>query len=155
MRSRWLSWLIVLAGWSALVVVFAVSSSLTYALTYQPPRWRNTLTMSATEWDVWAALTAMVVWLSPRLRISGAGWLRPRTPAAAGLPTAFIKVTLTRVLRGAIGGGGEHFQITILVIHYLIYCAIVLVWHVWQYYRRAQQRELQTSQLEALLAQTR
>src|SRR5687767_4087583 len=141
MRSRWLSWLIVFAGWSALVIVFAVSSSLTYALTYQPPRWRYTLTMAATEWYAWAALTPMVVWLSRRLRISGAGWWRPLILAAAGLPIAFIKVTLTRVLRGAIGGG-EYFQITNLVIHYLIYCAIVLVWHVWQYYRRAQQREL-------------
>jgi two-component system LytT family sensor kinase len=154
MRSRWLSWLIVLAGWSALVIVFAVSSSLTYALTYQPPRWRYTLTMAATEWYVWAALTPLVVWLSRRLRIAGAEWWRPLILAAAGVPVAFIKVTLTRVLRGAIGGG-EYFQITNLVIHYLIYCAIVLVWHVWQYHRRAQQRELRTSQLEALLAQTR
>ena len=154
MRSRWLSWLIVLAGWSALVIVFAGSSSLTYALTYQPPRWRYTLTMAATEWYVWAALTPIVVWLSRRLRLSRTEWWRPLLLAAAGVPVAFIKVTLTRVLRGAIGGG-EYFQITNLVIHYLIYCAIVLAWHVWQYYRRAERRELQTSQLEALLAQTR
>ena len=63
-------------------------------------------------------------------------------------------MTLTRVLRGAIGGD-EYFQITNLVTQYLIFWAIVIAVHVWQYHRRAQQRELRTSQLEALLAQTR
>jgi len=52
-------WLSVLAGWTLLVIVFAVSSSLTYALTYQPPRWRYTMTMAATECYVWAAFTPL------------------------------------------------------------------------------------------------
>src|SRR5918993_5269730 len=154
MRSRWLSWLIVFAGWSALVIVFAVSSSLTYALTYRPPRWRYTLAMAATEWYVWAALTPAIAWLSRRLRVSRAQWWRALIVAAVGLPVAFIKVTVTRLLRGAIGGD-EYFQITNLVIHYLIYWGIVIAVHVWHYHQRAQQRELRTSQLEALLAQTR
>jgi len=154
MRSRWLAWLIVFAGWSALVIVFAVSSSLTYALTYQPPRWRYTLTMAATEWYVWAALTPAIAWLARRFRVSRAQWWRALILAAVGLPAAFIKVTVTRVLRGAIGGD-EYFQITNLVIHYLIYWGIVITTHVWHYHQRAQQRELRTSQLEAMLAQTR
>src|SRR5687768_10951019 len=154
MPGRWLSWLIVFAGWSALVIVFAVSSSLTYALTYQPPRWRYTLMMAASEWYVWAAFTPLIAWLSGRFRISRAQWWRALILAAAGVPAAFVKVTLTRVLRGAIGGD-EYFQLTNLVTQYLIYWAIVIAVHVWQYHRRAQQRELRTSQLEALLAQTR
>src|SRR5687768_7710179 len=154
MPGRWLSWLIVFAGWSALVIVFAVSSSLTYALTYQPPRWRYTLMMAASEWYVWAAFTPLIAWLSRRFRISRAQWWRALILAAAGLPAAFVKVTLTRVLRGAIGGD-EYFQLTNLVTQYLIYWAIVIAVHVWQYHRRAQQRELRTAQLEALLAQTR
>ena len=154
MRRRWLSWLIVFAGWSALVIVFAVSSSLTYALTYQPPRWRYTLAMAATEWYVWAAFTPLLAWLSRRFRISRQQWWRALILAALGIPAAFVKVTLTRILRGAIGGG-EYFQITDLATQYLIYWAIVIAVHVWQDHRRAQERELRTSQLEALLAQTR
>src|SRR5688500_17957719 len=141
MPGRWLSWLIVFAGWSALVIVFAVSSSLTYALTYQPPRWRYTLMMAASEWYVWAAFTPLIAWLSGRFRISRAQWWRALILAAAGVPAAFIKVTLTRVLRGAIGGD-EYFQLTNLVTQYLIYWAIVIAVHVWQYHRRSQQREL-------------
>ena len=153
MRGRWPFWLAVFAGWSVLVVVFAVSSSLTYALNYQPPRWRYTLTMAATEWYVWAALTPFIAWLSWRIR--NLGWWRLPIIAVAGVFVAFFKVTFTRVLRGAIDGEDNYFQITNLVIQYLIYCAIVLALRVWQHYLDAQQRELRTSQLEALLAQTR
>jgi two-component system, LytTR family, sensor kinase len=155
MNRRLAFWLAIFAGWTLLVIVFAVSSSLTYALTYQPPRWGYTLTMAATEWYVWAAFTPVVAWLSRRYRFSPQHWWRVPILAAAGVPVAFIKVTLTRILRGAIGGGDEYFQITDLVTQYLIYWSIVLAVHVWQHYRAAQQRELRTSQLEALLAQTR
>ena len=65
MRGRLAFWLVVFAGWTVLVVAFAVASSLTYALNYQPPRWGYTLTMAATEWYVWAALT-------PLVRVAGA-----------------------------------------------------------------------------------
>ena len=154
MLQRLAFWLAILAAWTFLVVVFAASSSLTYALTYQPPRWRYTLMMAATEWYVWAAFTPLVVWLARRFRITRRQWWRVLILAAAGLVAAFFKVTLTRILRGQIGGN-EYFQITNLVIHFLIFWMIVIATYVWSYYRRAQQRELQTAQLEALLAQTR
>lgn len=154
MRGRWPFWLAVFAGWSVLVVVFAVSSSLTYALNYQPPRWRYTLTMAATEWYVWAAFTPLIAWLSRRFRITRSWWWRALIIGAAGLIFAFFKVTLTRVLRGAIGGE-EYFQITNLVTQYFVYWTIVIATHAWLYYRESRERELRTSQLEALLAQTR
>jgi signal transduction histidine kinase len=147
-------WLAVFAAWTFLVIVVAASSSLTYALTYQPPRWRYTLTMAATEWYVWAAFTPLVAWLSQRFQISRRQWWRVLILAAAGLVVAFFKVTLTRVLRGPIGGD-TYFQITTLLGQYLIFWGLVVVSHAWQYHRRTQQRELRTSQLEALLAQTR
>ena len=154
MLRRFGFWLAILAAWTFLVVVVAASSSLTYALTYQPPRWRYTLMMAATEWYVWAAFTPLVAWLSRRFHISRRQWWRILILAAAGIVLAFFKVTLTRVLRGPIGGD-SYFQITNLVGQYLMFWGLVLTSHVWQYYRRAQQRELRTSQLEALLAQTR
>lgn len=147
-------WLAVFAAWTFLVIVVAASSSLTYALTYQPPRWRYTLMMAATEWYVWAAFTPLVAWLSQRFQISRRQWWRVLIIALVGMLLAFFKVTLTRVLRGPIGGD-TYFQITNFVGQYLIFWGLVLVSHAWQYHRRAQQRELRTSQLEALLAQTR
>jgi two-component sensor histidine kinase len=146
--------LAILAAWTFLVIVVAASSSLTYALTYQPPRWRYTLTMAATEWYVWAAFTPLVAWLSRRWQISRRQWWRIVLLGAAGVVLAFLKVTLTRVLRGPLGGN-DYFQITNLVGHYLIFWGLVLASHVWQYHQRAQLRELRASQLEALLAHTR
>ena len=66
MRRRWVIWLLVFSGWTALAVFFAVSSSLTFVSTYQPPQWRLTLLMSLTEWYAWAALTPLVTWLARR-----------------------------------------------------------------------------------------
>ena len=147
-------WLAIVGAWTFLVIVVAASSSLTYALTYQPPRWRYTLTMAATEWYVWAAFTPLVAWLSMRFQISRRQWWRVAILAAAGLVLAFFKVTLTRVLRGPIGGN-TYFQITNLLGQYLIFWGLVGASYAWQYHRRTQQRDVRTSQLEALLAQTR
>ena len=80
MRGRLTFWLVVCAGWTVLAVAFAVASSLTYALNYQPPRWRYTLTMAVTEWYVWAALTPLVAWLARRYRVT-----QPRQPARRSL----------------------------------------------------------------------
>jgi two-component sensor histidine kinase len=155
MLRRWTFWAAVFAGWTLLVIVFAVSSSLTYALTYQPPRWRYTLTMAATEWYVWAAFTPLIGWLSRRLRVSRSRWWRMIVLAVIGLPVAFIKVTMTRALRGISEGGEAYFQITDLAAQYLIFWGIVGATHAWLYYRDVQGRELRTSQLEAQLAHTR
>ncbi|HYE85818.1 MAG TPA: sensor histidine kinase [Vicinamibacterales bacterium] len=155
MQRRWAFWLAILAGWTLLAVVFAVSSSLTYALTYQPPRWRYTFTMAATEWYVWAALTPLVAWTARRLRPSAAHWWRVIVLAVSGVPVAFFKVSFTRAVRGALDGGAAYFQITDLAVHYLIYWGIVFATYAWLQYRESQARELRTSQLEAVLAQTR
>jgi two-component system, LytTR family, sensor kinase len=154
MNRRLAFWLAIFAAWTLLVVVFAVSSSLTLALNYQPPRWRYTLTMAATEWYVWAAFTPLVAWLANRLR-SSSKWRQVSILVTVGLPVAFLKVTLTRALRRVSDGGAPYFQIDDLVIQYLIYGAIVLCTYGWLHYRRSQERELRTSQLEALLAQSR
>ena len=155
MQRRWAFWLAILGGWTLLVVVFAVSSSLTYALTYQPPRWRYTFTMAATEWYLWAAFTPLLAWLAERLRPSRARWWRVLALAALGIPVALIKVRLTTALRGIAEGGETYFQITDLAVHYLIYCGIVGSTYGWLHYRASHARELRTSQLEALLAETR
>jgi two-component system LytT family sensor kinase len=154
MHRRLAFWLAIFAGWTLLLVIFAASSSMTYALNYQPPRWRYTLTMAATEWYVWAAFTPGVAWLATRLHASPLE-RRLLVLAAAGVPIAFIKVTSTRVLRLATDDGAAYFQINDLVVQYLIYWGIVLGTFAWLHYRRGRERELHASQLEAQLAETR
>ena len=152
---RALFWTAVLVGWTVLAVVFAVSSSLTYALTYQPPRWGRTFVLALTEWYVWAALTPAVAWLASRLRLQPDRWLRRALVVAAiGLPVAMLKVALTRLLRD-IAGVREYFLLSNLATHYFIYWGIVAIVHVQIYYRGERERELRASQAEARLAEAK
>ena len=132
MRSP-LLWLAVLAGWTVLAVVFAVSSSLTYALTYQPPQWGRTFALALTEWYAWAALTPVVAWLATRLRLQKGAWVRRAIVLAAlGLPVAMFKVSLTRMARSA-AGVSEYFLLSNLATHYFIYWGIIAIVHVAAY----------------------
>ena len=152
---RGLLWLAVLAGWTLLAVVFAVSSSLTYALTYQPPQWGRTFAMALTEWYAWAALTPLVVWLARRLLLTPRAWVRRALVLAAlGLPVAILKVSLTRMARN-VAGVSEYFLLSNLTTHYLIYWGIIAIVHVHAYYRGERDRELRASHAEARLADAR
>ena len=152
---RWGWWLVVVAGWTLLACVFAVSSSLTYVLAYQPPQWRQTFVMAFTEWYVWAAMTPLVVWLARRLMLRRRRWMaRFLVLAAIGLPIAVAKVTFTRALRG-LAGPAEYFQISNLTTHYLIYWGIIGITHAIETYREGRARELRAAQLEARLADAR
>ena len=155
MRRRWLIWLLVLSGWTIIAGIIALSDSLTYALAYQPPRWTETLARAATNWLPWALLTPLVAWLARRWDLRGPRWRRYlATLLFSGLPIVFLKVTLTRLVRG-ITIGNEYLQISYLATHFLVYCGIIAAVYGVMYYRDAQARELRASQLEALLAQTR
>jgi signal transduction histidine kinase len=154
MRSP-LIWLAVLAGWTVLAVVFAVSSSLTYALTYQPPQWGRTFVLALTEWYAWAALTPVVAWLAMRLRLQRGAWVRRAIVLAAiGLPMAMFKVSLTRMAR-SVAGVSEYFLLSNLATHYFIYWGIIAMAHVSAYYRGERERELRASHAEARLADAR
>jgi len=155
-RRRWVIWLLVFSGWTALAVFFAVSSSLTFVAAYQPPQWRLTLLMSLTEWFAWAALTPLVAWLARRFPLrAGAVVTSLAVHAPAGFFIAVLKVTLTRIVRIPIVRTNEYFIISNLATHYVIYWAIVAAVHALAYYRAGRDQELRASQLEARLADAR
>jgi len=155
-RRRWVIWLLVFSAWTALAIFFAVSSSLTYVSTYQPPRWRFTLVMSLTEWYVWAALTPAVAWLARRFPLSTRTMITSfAIHAPAGLLIAMLKVTITRLLRVPLVATSGYFLISNLATHYVIYWAIVAAVHALAHYRAGREVELHASQLEARLADAR
>ncbi len=155
-RRRWVIWVLVLSGWTALAVFFAVSSSLTFVAAYQPPQWRLTLLMSLTEWFAWAALTPLVAWLARRFPLRAGSFVTSlAVHAPAGFFIAVLKVTLTRILRIPIVRTNEYFIISNLATHYVIYWAIVAAVHALAYYRAGREGELRASQLEARLADAR
>jgi two-component system LytT family sensor kinase len=156
-RGRWVVWLLVWGGWTALAIFFAAASSLTFIASYQPPRWGQTMTLAFAEWYVWAALTPLVVWLAGRFPFGARTWLRSGlVHAPAGLAIAMVKVAFTRILRAiAVGERGDYIEISSLATQYVIYWSIVAAAHGVAYYRAGRERELRASQLEARLAETR
>lgn len=148
-------WSSVLAGWTLIAVVFAASSSLTYMLTYQPPRWDRTLATALAEWYPWAALTPLVVWLGRRFRLRRRRWGRQLfVLVPAGLIVAFLKLALTQVARTTLGVA-EYIEISNFTTQYLIYCGLIGGVHAAQNYQDGRERELRASQLEASLADAR
>jgi sensor histidine kinase YesM len=156
MQRRWIVWLLVLAGWTALAVFFGVSSSLTYVTTYRPPQWRFTFLMALTEWYAWAVMTPLVAWLATRFPIRQ-GRLLASLPvhAVAGFFIAVVKVMLTRILRISLVSSSAYFLISNLATHYVIYWALVGAVHALAYYRAGREGELRASQLEGRLAEAR
>src|SRR5262245_358755 len=155
MRRRILVSLAVLAGWTIIAIVHAVSSSLTYALLYRPPLWSRTFVLALTEWYAWAAITPVVVFLALRFRLRRDRWVRRAAALAAlGLPLVMIKVALTRAVRTWIGVT-EYFLLSNLISHYLIYWGIIAIVHGVEYYRAERLRELRASQAETHLAEAR
>src|SRR5262245_17545256 len=156
MRRGWIVWLLVFAAWTALAVFFAVSSSLTYVSSYQPPRWGLTLVMALTEWYAWAVLTPVVVWLAGRFPLQPGRIARHAAlHGVAGFAAAMAKIWITRRLRQLVVGFSTYFLISNLATHYVIYWAIVGAVHALAYYRAGREGELRASQLEARLAQAR
>ena len=157
MQRRLVAWLLVLAGWTALAVFFAASSSLTYVSTGRPPRFGFTLLMSLTEWYAWAALTPVVAWLATRFPLRRGPLARSlAVHVPVGLLLAVLKLVLTRFLRAElVGTSTGYILLDGVATHYAIYWTIVAAVHALAYQRAGREDALRASRLEASLADAR
>ena len=93
------AWLAVWAGWTALALFFAVSTSLTYRSTGRPANWTLTIERSLTEWWLWAALTPLVFFLARRFPLHGSRRARHiAVHVAAGVVIAALKTIAERLI---------------------------------------------------------
>ncbi len=152
MRRRVRTWLAVLAGWTALALFFAVSTSLTYVSTGRPPSWSFTIGRSLSEWWLWALLTPLVVWLARRYPLHGPrAWRHLANHAAAGTLLAVAKTAADRAIFALLSGFWMYWLVSTLALQLFVYAAVVAIAHGLEYYRRSRERE----QLEARLSETR
>ena len=150
--KRLRAWLAVWAGWTALALFFAVSTSLTYRSTGRPANWRLTVTRALSEWWLWALLTPAIVWLARRFPLHGSRTIRNAAiHAAAGTVVAVVKLLVDRAVFAALTGFWTYMLVSTLALDFAIYAGIVAAAHGVEYYRRSRERD----QLEARLAETR
>ena len=145
-------WGPVWAGWTALALLFATSTSLTYLSTGRPANWWLTFTRSLAEWWLWALLTPVVVSLARRFPLHGTRWKRSLAiHAAAGLVLAIAKTLADRAIFAWLSGFWMYLLASTLALQFVVYFVVLAGAHGVEYYRRSRERE----QLERRLAETR
>jgi two-component system, LytTR family, sensor kinase len=145
-------WGLVWAGWTALALLFASSTSLTYVSTGRSANWSLTTTRSLAEWWLWALLTPLVVWLARRCPVHGPRWRRSLAiHTLAGLTVAIAKTLTDRAIFAWLTGFWMYLLASTLALQFVVYGVVVAAAHGVEYYRRSREHE----QLERRLAETR
>jgi two-component system, LytTR family, sensor kinase len=152
MRRRIVAWAWVWAGWTALALFFALSTSLTYRSTGRAANWSINIGRALSEWWLWALLTPLVVWLARRFPLHGPSWRRSLgVHLVTGTAIAMAKTAADRVAFALLTGFWLYWLFTTLALQFVVYGAVVAAAHGREYYRRSRDRE----QLERTLAETR
>ena len=156
MRSRVGGFLAILGGYTALALFLAAANYLTYLSTSGTAYWWPTLKRSVGEWYAWAALTPLILYLARRCPIDRGTLVRNGAiHVAAMVVIGIFKLFLDQRVRMLLFGNAGYLLFTNLAVNFLVYWAIVAAAHGARYYRTGRERELQSSQLEARLAETR
>ncbi len=160
-------WLWIWAIWTIVAVFFASQSSLQNQLSENPlPFWRILLWQVISAY-VWLLLTPVILFLCQRFLFENGKW-RISLPVhlAAGIVIACLQLAIDALILPQLGYLRrfqpktylETYKIFLLVnLHFgvFIYWSVLGIYQVARYYQKYRERELQTSQLEARLAQSR
>ena len=152
MRQKLRVWTAVWAGWTALALFFAISTSLTYRSTGRSGRWSLTIGRALSEWWLWALMTPAVVWLARRYPVRGSRrWQHLGLHVVVGLAVAVAKTAADRAVYALLTGFWLYWLLSTVALQAVVYGALVAAAHGVEYYRRSRERE----QLEARLTDAR
>lgn len=149
-----LPWLLGLAAYTLLGLLFTSQVWIDYAYGQHPISWGQAAAVALADWYVWALLTPGVIWLARRFRIDRRHWagsLLVHLPVslictvAKQLADTFSAAAITGITRG---------PTTVMKVHvsFLTYWAIVGVAYAFEHYQRYRERELQAAHLQTALA---
>jgi two-component system, LytTR family, sensor kinase len=146
------AWLRIWAGWTALALFFAISTSLSYRSTGRSANWSLTVTRSLSEWWLWALLTPIVVRLATRFPVQGRRrWAHLALHAALGAVFAVFVMIADRITFAWLTGFWTYLLASTVALQFFVYGALVTLAHGMEFYHRSRERE----QIEARLAETR
>ncbi len=166
-RSRGLKWVVVLAAWAMLGVIYAGPIYLEVRAEGMGHPWWRIFSWGILTWLAWAPLTPAMIWLARRFSLVGGSWKRSlgvhipafliisalHSAAATFItlsvkpfenmgtsPSAFWPRFLSR-MKGSLGSD------------LLVYGAVLGICYAIDYYRKYRGREFLAAQLETQLAQ--
>lgn len=147
-------WLLILAAYTLLGLLFTSQVWIDYAYARQPLTWWRAAAVALADWYLWAVLTPGVVWLARRCRIDRRHWLGSLTvhipvsllcTVAKQLADTFSAMAITGVTRGPT-------MFMKIYVSFLTYWAIVGITYAFEHYHRYRERELQAAHLQTALA---
>jgi hypothetical protein len=153
-NGRTLPWLLILAAYTLLGLLFTSQVWIDYAHARHPLTWWRAAAVALADWYLWALLTPLVVRLARRFRFDRRRWpgsLMVHIPASlvcsAGKQFAdtFGAMTITGVARAPTSFMKLH-------VSFLTYWAIVGITYAVEHYQKYRERELQAARLQAALA---
>ena len=165
-QSRWLRKGLIFGLWTLIGLAASCQFYLSYANMGHPVTWNFALQHSLADWYLYALLSVPALWLAHRVHFERAHWPRQlglHLVASAAfsvlwmLGRAVIEPWLSQVTETPVTFK-MFFSYALTATFFLslsIYWAIVGVSHSLEYYRKYQERELRTAELEAGLAQAR
>jgi two-component system LytT family sensor kinase len=149
-----LLWLLILAAYTFLGLLFTSQVWIDYAYARHPLTWARAAAVALVDWYLWALLTPGVVWLARRFRLNRRHWagsLPIHVPAslictvAKQLADTFCAMAITGTTRG---------PTTFMKIYvtFLTYWAIVGITYAFEHYHKYRERDLQAAHLQTALA---
>ncbi len=163
-QIRLISWGIILAAWTVVVLLVAGDCLLHSALSAEEEvSIGSSFMLAAPTWYPWALLTPLVLWLAERLRPTRDAWFMPSVfLAGSGLVLAALKVIAVWTSETVLIGAALAERLSPQTLSILLtrrvpvnlgaFAAIVVVSFLAAAFRERRERELLAAQLEAQLA---
>jgi two-component system, LytTR family, sensor kinase len=147
-------WLVAGASFTAAALLFTSQVWIDFAYAGRRLSWGLALIVALIDWELWALLSPIVVWLALRFRFSRDRWAAATAiHVPCGIVVGAVKLTLEAMLtRLVLGYGRTPFSFLKIDLTLLTYWLIVAVTHVSGHYREARERERRALQLESSLA---
>lgn len=166
-ERKYVKWLAIWAVWTLVGLFLTSQLALQSQLSQNPISFWRVLSWQLFSGYVWFALSPLILWLSDRYAFVNGRW-KTSIPVhiIASFSIAFVQLAIDAFVLPQLGylrqfqtaSFFETYKVFLLVnLHFsiAIYWAVLAIHQAIKYYRKYRERELQTSKLEARLAQSR
>jgi len=166
-NRKFIKWLGIWAVWTLFGLFFASQFALQNQLSANPVSFWRILSWQLVSGYIWFAISPLILVLAKRFPFDEGKW-KTSLPvhAVACVVIALVQLAIDAFILTRLGyppnrqftnflEAYKFFVLVNLHLSILIYMGVVGIWSAYSYYQRYRERELQASQLEARLAQSR
>ncbi|HYX42287.1 MAG TPA: histidine kinase, partial [Pyrinomonadaceae bacterium] len=163
--QRLFKWFAVFGCFTLVGLMFAGQWYVGYTANGYPVTWTQVLTWALTEWEIWALLSPFILLVARRFYIDRQNWRKTvAVHLLLGIGFSFIQLVMQAAAEQwatwawepgeqmTFQGSFYHLLTKKLHLNLLTYFVIIGVSNAIEYYRRYQERERLTAQLEAQLS---